>query len=268
MTSAILFAFLTVTLLGLLLGAGLAFAAKKLAIKKDERVILVEEALPGVNCGACGFAGCAAYAEAIVLEGAEIGLCPPGGKDSADKVSSIMGVQASFSAERMVAKVHCNGNRERSTYSFDYRGIDDCNGASILFQGDKDCKFGCLGLGSCIKVCPADAISKTDDGRVWVDKDLCIGCKKCVDVCPTGVMKMIPYDADYYVSCNSHDKGAQVKKICSVGCIGCKICEKKFPEAGFIVEDFLSHVDYSTPGIDRAGAAEACPTHSILTTEN
>ncbi len=263
MVSTIVYAFLSVSLLGALLGMGLAFAAKKLAVKKDERVILVEEALPGINCGACGFAGCAAYAEAIVSEGAEIGLCPPGGKESAEKVSEIMGKVLNFSEKKMVAKVHCNGNRERTQYDFMYKGVEDCNAAILLHGGDKSCKYGCLGLGSCIQVCPVDAISKTDDGRVEVDKDLCIGCKKCVDICPTHVMKMIPYDADYYVACNSFDKGGTVRKICTVGCIGCKICEKKFPESGFIVTNFLSSLDYDSKGVDREGAAEACPTNSI-----
>ncbi len=259
----ILYAFLSVTVLGALLGTGLAFAAKKLAVKKDERVTSVEDALPGINCGACGYAGCSAYAEAIVLEGAEIGLCPPGGAASASAISDIMGVEVEISDVKLVARVHCNGNRERSVYSFDYRGVSDCNAAVLLHKGDKQCKYGCLGLGSCISVCPVDAITKTEDGRVAVNRELCIGCRKCVAICPTGVMKMIPYDADYFVACNSLDKGAAVKKACKVGCIGCKICERKFPESGFKVTNFLSQLEYSLEGVDRDKAAEACPTNSI-----
>ena len=260
----ILYAFFAVAFLGGALGLGLAFAAKKLAIEKDERIIAVEAALPGANCGACGFAGCAAYAEAIVMEGAAIGLCPPGGQESANAVSEIMGVSSDFSATKMVAKVHCYGNNEVSSKDFTYRGITDCNSAHILFQGDKSCKFGCLALGSCIKVCPVNAITKNEKGMIEVDKEVCISCGKCVTICPTGVMKMIPYDADYFIACNSKDKGAVVKKSCKVGCIGCKICEKKFPEAGFIVTDFLSEIDYTHKGIDRDGAAEACPVHCIV----
>lgn len=263
MIANIVNAFISVTLLGGLLGMGLAFAAKKLAVKKDERITQVEEALPGINCGACGFAGCSAYAEAIVVEHAEIGLCPPGGAESAENVSSIMGVTVAFDAAHLVAKVHCNGNRERTNYDFAYKGMEDCNAAVILHGGDKSCKYGCLGLGSCIAVCPVDAIAKTEDGRVAVDKEVCIGCKKCVEICPTGVMQMIPYDADYYVACNSLDKGAAVRKTCTVGCIGCKICEKKFPESGFVVNNFLSKLNYDSKGEGRDGAMEACPTHSI-----
>lgn len=259
----IISAFLSVAILGGLLGIGLAFASKKLAVNKDVRVANVEESLPGINCGACGYAGCSAYAEAIVIEKAEIGLCPPGGKESAEKISKIMGMEIEFNENRLVAKVHCNGNREHSAYDFAYRGLEDCNSAVLLFKGDKSCKYGCLGLGSCIKVCPVDAISKTADGRVEVNKEVCISCRKCVEICPTGVMQMIPYHADYYVACNSKDKGAVVRKVCKVGCIGCKICEKKYPEAGFDVNNFLSVVNYNSKGIDRQGAAKACPTNSI-----
>jgi len=259
----IISAFISVSLLGGLLGIGLAFAAKKLAVKKDERVLTVEDTLPGINCGACGFAGCSAYAEAIVVENADIGLCSPGGKETAEKLSSIMGIEIEFNENKLVAKVHCNGNREHTEYSYSYKGVEDCNAAVILFKGDKACKYGCLGLGSCIKVCPVDAIKKTPDGRVAVDKEICISCKKCVGICPTGVMQMIPYEADYFVACNSKDKGGIVRKICKVGCIGCKICEKKFPEAGFEVNNFLSVVNYESAGTDREGAAEACPTNSI-----
>jgi len=259
----IISAFVSVAVLGGILGVGLAFAAKKLAVKKDERVLTVEESLPGINCGACGYAGCSAYAEAIVVENAVIDLCSPGGKETAENISKIMGIEVEFSENKLVAKVHCNGNREHTVYSYSYKGIEDCNAAVILFKGDKACKYGCLGLGSCIKVCPVDAIKKTADGRVEVDKEICISCKKCVAICPTAVMQMIPYDADYFVACNSKDKGGIVRKSCKVGCIGCKICEKKFPEAGFNVNNFLSVVNYDSVGVDREGAAEACPTNSI-----
>jgi len=263
MAVTILYAFVSVAVLGGLLGLGLAFAAKKLAVKKDERVTQIEDALPGINCGACGYAGCSAYAEAIAA-GAEIGLCPPGGKESAEKISLIMGAEVSYNEVKLVAKVHCNGNRERTKYDFIYEGIEDCNAAVMLHGGDKSCKYGCIGLGSCIRVCPVNAIAKTPDGRVEVDKELCIGCRKCVEICPTKVMKMIPYDADYYVACNSHDKGATVRKICSVGCIACKICEKKFPDAGFVVTDFLSEVNCFIVGHDHATTVNGGGTTPVI----
>lgn len=264
----IVFAFLTVALLGGALGLGLAFASKKLAVHKDERILQVEEALPGANCGACGFAGCAAYAEAIVTSEADITLCSPGGPDTSKAISQIMGIEAvGGQSGKMVARVHCYGNSETTKEEFSYQGVSDCNAAVSMFGGPLSCKYGCLGLGSCIAVCPVDAISKREDGRIYVDKEVCIGCRKCVTVCPTGVMKMIPYDAEYYIACNSNDKGAAVKKACSVGCIGCKICEKKFPGAGFTITNFLSEIDYSIDAEGQAEAAGACPPSCIRPTD-
>ncbi|MCK5200714.1 MAG: 4Fe-4S binding protein, partial [Spirochaetales bacterium] len=157
----------------------------------------------------------------------------------------------------------CRGNRDTSTYTYNYEGLDDCNAMQAMYNGDKDCKYGCLAGGSCIKVCPVDAISRDKENRIWVDKELCISCEKCVVVCPTGVIQMIPYSADVIVACNSLDKGGKVKKYCSVGCIGCKICEKKSDEGGFVVENFLATINYEMKG-DRSAAMKSCPTKCII----
>ncbi|MFP4178493.1 MAG: RnfABCDGE type electron transport complex subunit B [Spirochaetaceae bacterium] len=264
MVLRILYSFLTVAVLGGALGLGLAIAARILAVKKDERVERVEGVLPGANCGACGYAGCSAYAEAIVNEGAEINLCSPGGAETVKAVAQIMGQEVEAgSSEKQVARVHCRGTQITSTYLYAYRGVKDCNAMHMFFGGDKECKYGCLGLGSCMKVCPVDAIYYEESGQVRVDRDICISCGKCVDVCPTGVMKMVPYSADYIVACNSTDKGGKVRKYCKVGCIGCGVCAKKSPEGGFVVENFLASIDYSAQG-SREEAVKACPPKCIV----
>ncbi len=259
----IIYSFLSVTVLGALLGIGLAIAAKVLAVIKDERIEKVDEILPGVNCGGCGYAGCSAYAEAIVKDDADITLCAPGGAETAKSIAAIMGKEVSVSGEKKVAQVHCRGNQQKSEYRFEYSGVKDCNAMFLYFQGDKICKSGCLGQGSCIKVCPVNAISYNSEGLVIVDKEICIACGKCIDVCPTHVMKYVPYSADYIVACNSMEKGAAVRKFCSVGCIGCKVCEKKSPDGGFVVENFLATIDYSQNG-DRKAAADACKPGCIV----
>jgi electron transport complex protein RnfB len=274
----ILYAFLSVSGLGILFGLGLAMAARLLAIQKNELVEKLEEALPGLNCGTCGYAGCSAYAEAIAEstrsdEAAEVplNLCLPGAAATAAKLADIMGVEVSFTAEKKVAQVHCRGGREIAKRQFAYVGVQDCNALYALYGGDKICPYGCLGKGSCIRVCPVDAIDYDETGLVVVDREKCISCGKCIDVCPTGVMKYIPYDADFLIGCNSADKGPAVKKYCSVGCIGCRICEKKTPEGGFVVENFLARIDYDSTGArgeQREAAAEACPTKCIIKTEN
>jgi Na+-translocating ferredoxin:NAD+ oxidoreductase RNF subunit RnfB len=260
----ILYAFASVSGLGILFGVGLAVASRALAVKKNELLASLEEALPGLNCGACGYAGCAVYAEAIAHEEeSSLHLCGPGGEDAANAVADIMGVEIAFTRQKMVAQVHCRGGSSTAKYSFEYNGVRDCNALYAMYGGNKVCKFGCLALGSCIRVCPVDAISYDEDGLVWVDKDLCVTCDKCIDICPTRVMEYIPYDADYLVACNSTDRGRDVKNCCSVGCIGCKICEKKSPEGGFKVDNFLARIDFKTTGV-REPAASACPPKCIV----
>ncbi|MBN2439690.1 MAG: RnfABCDGE type electron transport complex subunit B [Spirochaetales bacterium] len=259
----ILAALLTVGGLGILFGIGLAFASKVLEVKKDERVSRLEEILPSLNCGACGFAGCVSYAEAIVGADAALTLCTAGGAATAEELAAVMGVKVEVSMDKKVTQVHCRGGKTKATYEFIYEGIHDCNALYPLYGGNKVCKHGCLGLGSCIRVCPVDAIDYDDEGLVWVDKDKCISCGNCITVCPTGVMQFIPYNADVLVACNSTDKGAQVKKACKVGCIGCKICEKKSPEGGFIIESFLAKIDYNAQG-ERENALLKCPQKCII----
>ena len=260
---SILIAFLVLAFLGALLGLGLSLASKKFAVEKDEKLEKLEAMMPGANCGGCGFAGCAAYAEAVFNGSAEPGLCSPGGQALADKMSKVMGVAAG-KIEKKVAYVFCQGSCSKTAKDFDYQGLEDCNAASILFKGEGSCKYGCLHLGSCMKVCPENAISRDADGQLSVDRDKCIGCGKCEKVCPNGVIKLIPYSAKYVVACNSHDSGAKVRKFCEAGCIGCKICETKFPESGFKVESFLASASYDAPAEEQAKAAEGCPRKIIV----
>ncbi len=264
---AIFSAFLTVSGLGILFGIGLAYASKVFAVKKDIIIDELEAALPGLNCGTCGYVGCFSYAEAIAGKTEEdLTLCAPGGEPSAVAIADLMGKEVTYDSEKEVAQVFCRGGKETSTYKFDYSGVADCNALYSLYGGDKTCLFGCLCLGSCIKVCPVDAIKYDKMGLVFVEKDKCISCEKCVDICPTGVMQMLPVTADYFVACNSTDKAGKVRKYCKVGCTGCTLCVKKSPEGGFIVENFLSRIDYSKNS-ERKLAVEKCPPKCIIKNE-
>lgn len=263
MNTDIIWIFTLIPLIALSFGIILSLASKFLAVKKDERIEKIESVLPGINCGACGYAGCSGYAEAVVNDGASLTLCSPGGADVSSAMGSLMGQEVSASTVKMVAFVACQGNHQTAEYKFDYKGLDDCRARSLLYQGDKACPYGCLGGGSCISVCPVDAIKKDGQGLVKVNPDKCIGCGKCIDVCPTGVIRMIPSTADSVVACNSMDKGGIVKKYCTVGCIGCKICDRKSPEGGFIIENFLATIDYNKEG-SREEAKVACPMKCII----
>ena len=259
----ILLAFLVIAILGLILGICLSIAEKKLAVEKDEKLVRLEESMPGANCGGCGYAGCSAYAEAVFTGEAEPGLCSPGGDALAKKMGEILGVEVS-AKEKMVAFVHCRGNAEHTTTDYNYSGLKDCNAASMLLGGPVGCKEGCLHLGSCINVCPVGAISKDTNGDIIVDKEKCIGCGKCTKVCPNNVIRLVPYSAEYIVACNNHLPGGKVKKVCSVGCIGCKICQVKVENSPFEVVDFLSVNDYSKEQGNASKAAELCPQKCIL----
>lgn len=262
---AIVSAVLIVAIMGGLLGFLLSWAEKKLAVKKNEKEEAIEAIMPGANCGGCGYAGCTAYADAVANGTAPIGLCNPGGPALAAKMAEIMGVEAPDAGDgrKKVAHVFCKGNCNITGQDYAYKGIEDCNAAAILFGGSNTCKSGCMHLGSCIKVCPVGAISKDKDGMIVVDEGKCIGCEKCTKVCPTQAIRMLYADSEYVVDCSSHEKGAVVRKQCKVGCIGCMICEKKFPESGFHVEKFLSSFDQTKPHGQAQQALEACPAKVI-----
>ncbi len=259
---SVLIAFLIVSVLGLLLGFGLSAAEKKLSVEQDEKLVELQSIMPGANCGGCGYAGCSAYAEAVYKGEAKPGLCSPGGSALAEQMGRIMGVEVAMK-ERMVAFVHCGGTLETTEKDYDYAGMEDCNAAALLHGGPMACKEGCLHLGSCIKACPAGAISRTADGKITVSRDKCIGCGSCVAVCPNNVIRLVPYSAEYIVACNNHMPGGKVRKICQSGCIGCKLCELKVEGSPFHIDSFLSSNDYSKSQDSSPKAMEICPQKCI-----
>ncbi len=246
--------------LGLLLGLALALASKYLSVGQDANIPLVTEALPGANCGACGYAGCAALAGAIVEGSAVTGACPVGGTSTAERVAEIMGVPAQPVAEN-VAVVMCRGTLDASKKKYIYEGLSDCEVVAGLSGGDKVCRFGCLGLGNCVRVCRFGALTVTD-GVAAVDPDKCTACGICLAACPKSLIRMVPKANVYSVRCASHDKGADMKDICLVGCIACRICEKACEYGAIAVSSNIAVIDYAK--CTNCGAcAEKCPKKII-----
>ncbi|MDT8318088.1 MAG: RnfABCDGE type electron transport complex subunit B [bacterium] len=245
--------------LGLVAGLGLAVASKVFAVHVDPKVAAIDEALLGTNCGACGFPGCAGLAAAIASGEAKVTDCLPGGEAVAKAVAAIMGVDAEV-AEKEVAVVLCKGGDRDAKTKFDYRGVKDCWAAMQVGGGFKSCSYGCLGLGSCYKVCEFGAIEITEDRLAIIKPEKCVGCTLCVAACPKEIIRMVPESQKVHVLCSSHDKGPATKKICSVGCIGCTLCVKK--TTNMTMDNNLAVVDYSV--LDNAhDPAEVCPTNTI-----
>lgn len=235
-------AILTVSALGFISSLGLGIAAKKFSVFVDPKVEKIEGMLPGANCGACGYPGCAAYAKAVVEENAACNLCVAGGEEVTADISSVMGVEAE-AMEKKIARLMCQGSNNCAERKFDYTGIQDCRAAMVVAGGNKSCVFGCLGYGSCIKACPFGAISAQENGLIQIDENLCTGCGICIQTCPKNILDLVPPTQRVTVLCHSTDKGPIVKKNCKKGCIGCMVCKKVCPEEAITVESFLAKID-------------------------
>ncbi len=262
MATGILIAALVVGIVGIFMGLFLGVAGIKFKVEVDEKEEAVLTALPGNNCGGCGFPGCAGLASAIAKGEAPVNACPVGGDEVGQKIAAIMGVEAKES-KRLVAFVHCQGDCEKTHQDYDYCGIEDCRMMSFVpGGGPKSCNSGCLGYGTCAKVCPFDAIH-VENGVAVVDKEKCKACGKCIEVCPKKLISLIPYSAKQVVACSSVDKGPVTMKACSVGCVGCGICVKNCPNDAVRVENFHAIIDHEKC-VGCGICQEKCPKKSIV----
>ena len=234
--TAIIVAAIVVGLVGIILGVFLGVSGEKFKVEVDPREEAILEALPGNNCGGCGYAGCSGLAAAIVKGEAPVGQCPVGGSPVAAKVGEIMGVKAEEGAKK-VAFVKCAGTCDKANTDYEYTGVEDCTALSFVPGGGP--------------------------GIAVVDPLTCKACGKCVEACPKHLIELVPYDAAHIVKCSSKDKGKDVMKACSVGCIGCHLCEKNCPSDAVHVVDNIAYIDQDKCtgcGI----CAEKCPKKIIL----
>ena len=256
---------LAVSVIGLACAVILSIASKVMAVKVDERFGVVRECLPGANCGACGFAGCDAYAQALI-DGVtdKTNLCIPCGADSAKGISEALGLK--FEAtEAKVAQVKCHGCLQNTSDKMEYLGPQTCAASKQFFSGRGSCSWGCMGFGDCALACPYGAIDIVDQ-LAHINRDLCIGCGICVRTCPAHIIEVVPVSAKVFVACSSHDKGAVTKKVCKTGCIACRKCEKTCPHGAITVADNLAYIDPEK--CTSCGACvEVCPVNAILTHE-
>lgn len=256
---------LTLSGLGVLFGLSLAYAAKKFSIPMDPTLQKIIKELPGANCGACGKAGCAGFAQALMHGELDLNSCAVMAQEKRKTIAELLGLNLEQKT-KLVSCLHCcGGNRAKD--KFLYEGMKDCLAASLLLGGQKECAFGCLTYQTCIKACPFNAIVMTGDGFPRVIEEKCTACGVCVKVCPKRLYSLIPAapkDAKIYVACSSKNIGRAVMHACSAGCIACRKCEKTCPHGAMKVVDNLATIDYSkcTGCLE---CVKVCPTKVIKT---
>jgi len=254
------------TMLGL--GSGFAvvllIASEKLKVKVDPKIEQIHDALPHLDCGACGFAGCAQYAKAVLENPELIGKCAPGGQETSEKIAEVLNLQISDSGPTKRPIVHCRAHTNDRTYYAKYQGIQTCVAANAL-PNVQACKFGCLGLDDCVSACKFDALHIVD-GLATVDYEKCTGCGACSKACPRNLIEMVPFSQENMmtVACSSKENGKTTRSMCKVGCIACGLCVKQTEQ--FSVEDNLARLDYEKyqPAEQTETALNKCPTGVII----
>jgi len=252
---------ITMGILGLLFSIGLVFAHKRFQVYIDPKIEKLAEVLPQANCGACGFAGCQAFAEAVVTGRALPSGCFAGGELVATQLAAILGVKAETTV-KSVARLHCRGNFEAAKNRGFYLGISTCSAAHLI-GGNKQCSFGCLHFGDCARACPFDAIVMAKDGLPQVKDEKCTACGKCVEACPRNLFELHPLFQEVFVFCRSLDRGPTARKYCKNACIACGICVRACPEAIVLEKNLAKIVDYKKIDPEKIPDIEKCPTAAI-----
>ena len=248
--------------LGLVAGIILTIAAKVMFVPVDERVSAIREVLPGANCGACGFAGCDDYANALVGEpNLSPNLCPVGGSQIAIQIAGIVGSEAE-ATDPLTAIVKCNGSYNHTVEIMKLDGMKTCRGVDLMYGGHWACSYGCLGMGDCVRVCDFDAI-KVVNGVAVVDRNKCVGCGVCVKECPNHVIVMERKRDDVFILCKNKDRGAVAMKKCSVSCIGCGKCKKICKLDAIFIDENLAEID-GEKCINCGACVKECPTGAIV----
>lgn len=265
--SIILYTVLILVVLGVLSAIILYFVAEKFKVYEDPRIEQVESVLPSGNCGACGYTGCKAFAEAFVnAEDISKFHCPSADKAAVEAMAKIVGKEP-VHHDPLIAVVRCSGSPEHRVKTKLYNGASSCKLATTLSRGDTGCEYGCLGLGDCVTVCTFDAIYMDETtGLPVVIEDKCTACGDCVKTCPKDIIELRkkgPKGRRIFVSCVSNEKGGPARRACAVACIGCGKCVKVCPFDAITLDNFLAYIDFDKCRLCRK-CVDVCPTGSIL----
>lgn len=265
----ILIAVIVLGAIALVSAVVLYITSKRFAVYEDPRLETITEALPGANCGGCGFPGCGGMADALV-KGADAGsieglFCPVGGQKVMENVADLLGMTVE-KTDPMVAVVRCNGTCENRPRIAEYNGLRTCAAIHATGAGETTCGFGCLGCGDCVSACQFEAIHMNPEtGLPEVDDEKCTACGACVKACPRSIIELRkkgPKNRRIYVQCVNKDKGPAAMKACKVSCIACGKCFKACKFDAITIENNLSYIDYNKCKMCRKCVNE-CPTHAI-----
>ena len=251
---------------GLTFGTLIALANAKLKVWEDPRIDAVEEVLPGANCGACGLAGCRAFAEAAVKGEVEPAGCTVMGAEDREDVAAVLGVAAG-EANKLVARLLCAGGTNVATSKAQYHGVDSCAAAIAVTGGGKGCTWGCVGLSDCAVACDFDAITMNPFGLPVVDPELCTSCGDCVDACPLDLFTIMPLDHKLIVQCKSLLDGDDAEEVCAVACTACARCVQDGAPGLIEIMNGLAVIDYEKVDTANPEATARCPTGAIVWVE-
>ena len=250
-------------IIAFILGIALGFFRDFFAVPQDPTVDYLRDALPGANCGACGFPGCENYAAAIAAGEAGADKCTVGGPATAEKIASIAGISAG-NAEHTITILACQGSSTHTVLKGSYSGVQTCRAVKLSSGGIKLCSWSCQGFGDCVKVCKFDAIQMGEDGLPFVDTKKCTGCQMCVRECPQGVLKAIPFNQKGAIALcsNKNPVVKNIRKACKISCFKCGLCVKNCPKQCISLDAQVPVVDYSV--CDSCGTCvEKCPSKVI-----
>jgi RnfABCDGE-type electron transport complex B subunit len=251
---------------GLVFGTLIAVANAKLKVWEDPRIGAVEEALPGANCGACGYAGCRAFAEAAVNGVVAPAGCTVMGDEDREDVAALLGVSAG-EANKQVARLLCAGGDDVAVKKAQYHGVDSCAAAVAVTGGGKGCSWGCVGLADCAVACDFDAITMSPNGLPVVDPDLCTSCGDCVDACPLDLFTIMPLDHKLMVQCKNLLQGDAAEEVCAVACTACERCVQDAAPGLIEIKNGLAVIDYDKIETANPDAIARCPTGAIVWVE-
>lgn len=256
---------LSVAILGgvaLAFGILIALANRKFAVWEDVRIDAVNEMLPGSNCGACGAAGCRAFAEEVIDGKRQPAQCTQLSQDGIVDIASYLGVEAGEAVKR-VARLLCAGGSHVSVRLAEYQGVRTCGAAAAVAAGGKGCTWSCLGLADCEVACDYDAIYMNGVGLPVVIPDRCTACGDCVDACPRDLFEIMPVEQKLLVQCKSLLEGDEAEKWCKVACNGCGLCATDAAPGLIQIVNGLAVINYSLNELADPKAIGRCPTGAI-----